>query len=503
MENIISLFIRQAEQNPNAIAIIENGKAVSFAELLEEVQKTASYFISKGITTNDRVLVFVPVSLDLYRTVLALFYIGASAVFIDEWVSFKRLSLCCKIAECKAFIAPFKLKVLSYLSADLRKIDIRLSLSGRGSGKNIPLFAPQIDSTALITFTTGSTGTPKAANRTHQFLQYQFDALKPLLNAHTSETDLTMLPIVLLLNLGLGKTSVIPQFNARKPKKFKPEVLVSQIKTNKVEVLTSSPFYLISLAAYLLKNDIRLTSIQKIFTGGAPVFPYEAQMITKAFPDVQVTIVFGSTEAEPISHIDVQRLSNTDQRLLKGLPVGTIDNHTQLLILPINENAIEINSESELKSLQLAKGRIGEICVTGNHVLRSYIKNPEAIRMNKIITGQNTWHRTGDAGFVDDDEQLYLLGRCKQIIHTSNRSYYPFLVEDFCRKQQGVILGTLVSKKGAPVFVLEINKHFQKELFITNAKANNLDFDIQIVKSIPRDPRHFSKIDYAKLELEV
>lgn len=503
MENIISLFISQAQSNPQGIAIIEGKTKITFQELLHEVKLKVAYFKQKGIVAGDRVLVFVPISLDLYKTVLAIFYLGAVAVFIDEWVSFKRLSICCKIADCKAFVAPFKLRLLSYLSSDLRKIPIKLNTSSKAINCNFEPYLAKKSETALITFTTGSTGIPKAADRTNEFLHYQFLALKPLIQAKQGEVDLTMLPIVLLLNLGLGKTSVIPAFNSRKPNKFNPSVLVNQILENKVEVLTSSPYFVIQLADYVLKNNIKLPTLQKIFTGGAPVFPYEAQKVIEAFPNVDSKVVFGSTEAEPISHLDMRQLASQNTAYLQGLNVGKIDSNTQVLILPIQDKPYGDISENDLNSMHLVNGKVGEICVSGNHVLKSYIKNPEAILQNKIITEQNTWHRTGDAGFISDENQLYLVGRCKQIIEWESKVYYPFLVEDFCRKQTGVELGTLILKNNIPVLVLEVNKNFQMQNFKSLAEIHALSFEIKLINKMPRDPRHFSKIDYSLLTSQI
>lgn len=82
--NIMDYFYIAAKKYPNRIAIIEKNKEISFSKLEKEVEITVSYFQSKGIKKGDRVLIFVPMSIDLYRIVMALFSIGAIAVFLDE-----------------------------------------------------------------------------------------------------------------------------------------------------------------------------------------------------------------------------------------------------------------------------------------------------------------------------------------------------------------------------------------------------------------------------------
>ncbi|MGL5891956.1 MAG: AMP-binding protein, partial [Bacteroidia bacterium] len=83
--NITRHFFEAAEKHPENPAIIDrDGTVLSFGELAGEVKKAAAYYRSKGIGRGDRVLVFVPMSIPLYRCVLALFHIGAVAVFLDE-----------------------------------------------------------------------------------------------------------------------------------------------------------------------------------------------------------------------------------------------------------------------------------------------------------------------------------------------------------------------------------------------------------------------------------
>src|SRR5690606_578674 len=141
-------------------------------------------------------------------SVLAALYCGAAVVFIDEWTDLKRLNHCCSVAECKAVIIPPTFLFLKYLLAPLRKIPTHFSTKVKNTESNFSIQAidPE-NSSAIITFSSGTTGTPKAADRTHTILSAQFEALQPIRNALPLEQNLTTLPIVLLLNLASGCTS--------------------------------------------------------------------------------------------------------------------------------------------------------------------------------------------------------------------------------------------------------------------------------------------------------
>ncbi|MBC8047135.1 MAG: AMP-binding protein [Fimbriimonadaceae bacterium] len=491
--NIIQLFLNAASQHPDETAIIYKHEKITYRLLSEDVIATANYFAEKGIEPGDRILVFVPMSLELYKTLLAAFYLGAVVVFLDEWVNKERMELCCRIAKCKGFIAPFKIRLLGMFSKEIRNIQVKLSPNKKSTAGTVQLFQPIESDPALITFTTGSTGTPKAANRTHHFLSAQYKALQPLLPAD-SKIDMALLPIVLLLNLGTGKTSVIGNYKANKPGNFNPSVIYAELKNNNVTSLTFSPYYLITLAQYLVKNNLRLPAIKNILSGGGPVFPPDAKLILQAFPFSDFTIIYGSTEAEPIAHINAKDFIKNYEDASNGLCVGNIDDAAKVKIIPIENKPVD-----HVQTLQ--EGETGEIIVSGNHVLQSYLDNETAFKQNKIVEGDITWHRTGDAGYLDDEGDLFLAGRCKQIIEWEGRKYYPFLIENIVKNIQGINCGTIMVLENIPVIVIEADENYQSTKFAEVLFKNYLsEFRIIQLKKIPKDKRHHTKIDYDLLQ---
>lgn len=497
--NVSELFFAAAEKWPSKPALISSDdRVLTFGELAREVNDTAAYYRSKGIGKGDRVLIFVPMGIPLYRSLLALFRIGAVAIFLDEWVSKERLEVCCRLAKCKVFIAPLKLRALALFSKEVRKIPIWL-------GPDRKKVAAQTfeqttsDDTALITFTTGSTGIPKAADRTHGFLTAQFNALVDKIQPKVSDIDMPVLPIVLLLNLGTGVTSVIAGFNARKPETIDTNAIWQQLVRHRVNRFTASPYVVERLAATEFSGKPAI----RFFTGGAPVFPMQANVMLKGLPGSTIEIVYGSTEAEPISSIAAAELAAQQQMLENGLPVGAIYEGTKLIILPIVDAPVEIDSADGLRKLSLPAGSVGEITVSGAHVLKHYIDNPDAEKRNKIFTAEQVWHRTGDAGFVDETGKLFLCGRCSMLIHVNGKMLAPFLWEGWFAALPGIRTGTLLKKKEQIIAVLEADADCNREE-IKKQTMEKFPFDkIIFTEKMPRDPRHFSKIDYGKLTEEI
>ncbi len=489
--NTTELFFTAARQYPNTPALLEGSAEILYADLAQEVQGTASYFASKGIREGDRVLVAVPMSIDLYRVVLALLYLGATAVFIDEWAGMERLNMCCRIAECKAIICGMKARFIALFSKELRKVPIHLSLRGR-SRKSMSMNDVPPETPALITFTTGSTGVPKAANRTHDFLQKQYNALLEELLPHPNDRCLCTLPIIPFIHLGVGCTTILPGKIGASPSTRRLRGIADEIEHKQATKLIVSPNFLTLLARQVLHDSRSLLLLERIFTGGAPVFPNDAELYERAFPAAETTVFYGSTEAEPISSIRASDLHTRRHELSHGLPVGSIAREATVRIIRITPEPIPSLPKEEFNQLILPDGVIGEIIVSGDHVLKNYFKNPEAFAQNKIRVGQEVWHRTSDSGFLQGN-QLYLTGRCKQIISWNSELILPFLIEYTLQRIDGIEKGT----------ILEIHRQL---VVIVQSKLSRADIEhalndlpthtLIILPRIPVDKRHNSKIDY-------
>ncbi len=504
--NIVQLFVEAALKNPEGIAIVHKSQEITYGKLLQEVRETSELYTGKGIAKGDKVLVFVPMSIDLYRTVLSLFYIGAVPVFLDEWVSISRLRLCLTVVQCKAFIGPLKLRIIGLLIPEIFKIKIRISPGYKSLNSGRKEWAStELDDSALITFTTGSTGQPKAANRTHGLLYEQFKALRDIIQPSVSDINMTTLPIVLLINLGVGSSSTIPKFKVSKHNAKETQFCFHQMKQSKTNTLVTSPFFIRKMAEYLLEHHQSLPDLQKIFTGGAPVFFPEIELYKNAFPQAAIEIIYGSTEAEPISRLKAEQIErHSDEYALEGLNVGSLCKESRVCIIPIMEAQVVINSENELDRIRLAPGQIGEIIVSGPHVLRDYIDNPEAVKLNKIFINGICWHRTGDSGFLDDAGNLFLTGRCNTLIYKDEKIISPFVYEGLFQHCKSVEIGTIMEINGNVTGIIELKKNFTSEAFRTEISTLNLPIsEYKFVNKIPRDPRHNSKIDYAGLKVKI
>lgn len=499
-QNIVQLFISAAGSNANGIAFIEGNRKITYAQLLQQVQATAAYHIKNGIDKDDKVLVFIPMKTKLYVIVLALLYIGACPVFLDEWVSISRLKECLKTVPCKAIVAEKKLLFVSLFISPLRKL-IKLGSTVQYSLKimNEPI-PTWPGNTALVTFTTGSTGIPKAANRTHSFLNAQRNALHPLL-AEAYQITLTLLPVVVLLNLSLGKTNVLPVKKIAVSNAGSVNYALQLIQRHCIKSIIASPAIMIAIAKGMIQHRIA-TSIGQVITGGGPVFPDEAQIMINGFPQADASVVYGSTEAEPISIINMKDLVCTAAETMqsKGLPVGVLHSDIRIAIILYTTDSIPDQSIDEWEKQQLRFGNSGEIIVSGPHVLQAYLNNNAAQRQNKFFVNETLWHRTGDEGMLDEKSNLYFRGRCTEIINYGEHIIYPILNAWLLQQKVAVQEAAILLMNNKLLLVLEQKNKLLQAQIIAAIQGTSLEgATICYLPSMPKDKRHNTKIDYEKL----
>jgi acyl-CoA synthetase (AMP-forming)/AMP-acid ligase II len=217
-------------------------------------------------------------------------------------------------------------------------------------------------------------------------------------------------------------------------------------------------------------------------------------------------MVYGSTEAEPIACIDDGEVSVTAGRRMRagaGLLVGKPVPGCDVSVIRSQPGAaLGPLTDEAFAAICTLTGEIGEITVSGKHVLTSYADSSRNAA-TKIEVDGRIWHRTGDAGFLDGAGRLWLVGRCTAAIQDERGVVYPFQVEYALSGIIGINRAALISRHGRRVLVLEpAGREFRSGCVsaATCIADNHID-SIVTVRRIPMDKRHDAKIDYPSLEL--
>ncbi|MGE0128394.1 MAG: AMP-binding protein [Blastocatellales bacterium] len=520
--NIIKILRQHAIERPDAPAIIDSrrgrDRVITFAELERASAQTAALLRNEGLRAGDAALVFHPMSAELYITLLAIFRLGLTAMFLDPSAGREHIERCCAMAEPQALIAAAFAHALRLISPAVRRIPRKfvigpalpgaVSIHQAWRAKRLPpateIVSCAPDHAALLTFTSGSTGEPKAALRTHGFLLAQHRAIERSLALAAGEIDLTTLPIFALANLASGVTSVIPHADLRFPGAIDPSPLMRQIRAHRPATTAASPALLERLADHCLKSGERLDSFKRIYTGGAPVFPRALDKLQAVAPQAEIVAVYGSTEAEPIAHVARGEMKSEDieamiggRGLLAGHPVSEI----KLRILR-NQSGEPADSftATEFEAARARADEPGEIVVSGDHVLSGYWRG-QGDREIKFKVDGEVWHRTGDAGYVDEAGRLWLLGRLEARINDARGALYPFAVECAASHHAGLRRAAIIAHEGQRLLVIEPSDDEQApELAALRRSLAWAHIDeMRRLKRIPVDRRHNAKVDYPRL----
>ena len=504
---IISKMKELKDKYPERTALIDakTGSKITFREFDAKSDRICSYLKRKKFRKGDKVVVFVPIGIEFYLILTAIFKMGLQAVFIDPYAGIEHINRCCEMISPEGIIGSGKTLLKGFFLKGIRKIGKKInyekimkeaettsltnSVEDKGINENTP---------ALISFTSGSTGFPKIIMRTHGFLLGQHNVLEKNLKFQEGTGVYSSFPIFLLSHMATGATVFIPDINWKKPAESNFRDIVFQIKKNGIENIILPPVIFQNITEVCEKEGIFLENVQTVYTGGAPVFPRLMEKIRKIFINAEINALYGASEAEPISRLNFKDITEDDIKSMKngnGLLAGKIVEGLELKIEEIQEKKLDTNFAEENNNPEINPEVRGEILVKGENVVNGYLnvqKNPD-----------EKWHRTEDMGYINSNGQLVLLGRVKGRIQIEEKIYYPFAVEtafSFCEILKKSVL---TSKNGKLYLLVERNSEYRGNL-LKNTEILELKKKFEIFKiietEIPMDKRHNSKTDYKKLE---
>lgn len=501
---------------------------ITYRDFASRINHFAQGLLDIGIKAGDRVIIFLPMSLDMYTAMFAVQRIGAISVFLDSWARRSHLGASADCVNPKAMISFEQAFALVDEVEEFKNMPIRV-LYGPGQrgthsfhsllAKSPSPMAPvESESTALITFTTGSTGTPKGANRTHRFLSAQHLALSKVVPYTPEDIDMPAFPIFSLNNLASGVTTILPALDLAAPSERDPALLACQIINEKINCTTLSPSMLVGLSRFCHQHKIQLTGLRRVVTGGAPISQDDVEHFYAIAPQTELWILYGSTEAEPMAHIEgremIKHKKNPDQ-VDEGVNVGEISEDIDYKFIKLIKGPIDLKNSS-WEAIEVPRGEVGEFICTGDHVCRDYYNNPEAFTSTKILDDQGrVWHRTGDLCYLDQHKNLWMVGRVNNAVVRANKYYFPVRAEVLMKKMDFVyrcgFFGLADAKLGEKtVAAIEIHGNLDAKTFdyqkakttLTKAFADHeipLD-EIYFVTKVPMDPRHHSKVEYHHLK---
>jgi fatty-acyl-CoA synthase len=465
-KTIGEILEENAQKFPNheAIVYVDDDLRYTWKELLNLVDQTAKGFLAIGIKRHDHVAIWGTNKLPWLLTQLATARIGAALVTVNpEWKA-SEVEYALSQSDSKALVmiegfekkSGDKIHRYNYIEIlttacpeltnvsnsnltllrfpELRKIILInktlevpkwaltwqnfLKLGDKISDEDFKKACQAVDcqDVCLIQYTSGTTGFPKGAMLTHYNVVN--NARSGAQNLELTSQDRVCIPVpyyhcfgtVLgnLLCVTTGATMVVPaeHFNARK-------TLIA-VEKERCTALHGVPSMFINELNDPEFSRFNLSSLRTGIMAGAPC-PIELMKdVVYKMGAKKMTIVYGLTEASPITH--------------QTRPEDSIERRVSTVGKPIEH--VEAKIVDPITEKELGVGEIGEIWIRGYNVMKGYYKKPEETAKAIVKDG---WLRTGDLGMKDEEGYYKIVGRYKDMVIVGGHNVYPAEVEEALR----------------------------------------------------------------------
>jgi acyl-CoA synthetase (AMP-forming)/AMP-acid ligase II len=478
-----------ARDNPDGIAVamptgrLPSGKrryeTLTFRELDEDSDHIAAGLLAMGVEPGMRLALMVPPSIDFISLVFALFKARVVQVLIDPGMGRSNMIRCLADSQPDGFVGiSLAQAVRTILRGRFPKARYNVTVGRRWfwGGKtlaqlrrmNAALSPSETspDDPAAIIFTTGSTGPPKGVLYRHGNFTRQADEIRDFYRIQPGEIDLPGFPLFALFNCAMGVTTVLPDMDFTRPAQAKPQNIIEAVNDWQVTQAFGSPALLNVVGRYCEQQGIRLPTLRRVLSAGAPVPTHVLKRMKQAIhPEGDIHTPYGATEALPVASIAASTvLRETSQRSARGegTCVGSRFPGIEWKVIAIDDGPL--TSIDQVR--ELPPGQIGELIVSGPVVTREYVTRTDCNPLHKIEDGPRFWHRMGDVGYLETisesgraGERFWFCGRKAHRVITATETLFTIPCEAIFNQHPRIYRSALVGVGPAgqqrPVIIAE------------------------------------------------
>ncbi|MGN6250792.1 MAG: long-chain-fatty-acid--CoA ligase [Marmoricola sp.] len=281
------------------------------------------------------------------------------------------------------------------------------------------------DETAVLLYTSGTTGKPKGAELTHFELYMNCTVAGGLFDFNDDDVSTAVLPLfhvfglssVLNTTVRYGGTMVLlPRFDAGD--------VLEAIERHRITIFSGVPtMYVALLQADTTGRD--LSSLRAAVSGGASIPGEVIRAFEEKYEGVVILEGYGLSETASTATFNI---SAEERRVLSiGKPIWGVE------IKVVGEDGRQLPPGME---------NVGEILIRGHNVMKGYYKRPEAT----AEALRDGWLHTGDLGYADEDGYLYIVDRLKDLVIRGGYNVYPREVEEVLYEHPDVVEAAVVGK---------------------------------------------------------
>ncbi|KAI4376252.1 hypothetical protein MLD38_014037 [Melastoma candidum] len=388
------------------------GKVYSYEDVELISRRVASGLNRLGIQKGDVIMLLVQNSPEFVFSFLGASYRGAISTTANPFNTPAEIVKQAAASNTKLVVtqASYVEKLKDMAGVRVMTVDDHVDgllhfseLMGADEGE-MPAVKISPDDVVALPYSSGTTGLPKGVMLTHRGLvtsiSQQVDGDNPNLYFHKEDVVACVLPMfhiyslssVMLCSLRVGAAILIMQ-------KFEIGTLLELVQKYKVTIAPFVPPIVLVLAKNSDVDRYDLSSIRLVMSGAAPMSKELEDNVRAKLPNAILGQGYGMTEAGPVITMCLGLAK--DPFKVKSGACGTVVRNAEMKI---------VDPET---GLSLPRNKPGEICIRGEQIMKGYLNDPEATERTIDKEG---WLHTGDLGYIDDDDELFIVDRLKELI---------------------------------------------------------------------------------------
>jgi len=477
-DNLALNLTRSAGASPNSIALICGETRLTYGELDAASAHVAAWLREHGIAEGDAVGIMLP---NLTEFAIAYYAVlRAGGIVVPMNVLLKQREVAFYLSDPAAALVFAWHECAEAALAGAQDAGAECVLVEAGSLASLPVargpmaaVTPRAqDETAVILYTSGTTGTPKGAELTHGNLGRNVEVCgRTLLGIGPDDVVLGALPLfhsfgqtcAMNAAVGAGATlALVPRFS--------PRTVLETIEHHRVTVFAGVPTMYAALLNYPYRHAHDVSSLRCCVSGGAAL-PVE---VLRGFEQEFACVIlegYGLSETSPVAcfnHPDRERLPGSIGTPIEGVEMRVVDRERR----------------------EVPPGEVGEIAIRGHNVMKGYLNRPEAT--NEAID-RDGWFYTGDLARVDAEGRYFIVDRKKELIIRGGYNVYPREIEEVLYEHPAVaevaVIGLAHPELGEEVgaaVTLKLGR---------GASANDLRAYVKANVAAYKYPRHIWFVD--------
>jgi acyl-CoA synthetase (AMP-forming)/AMP-acid ligase II len=422
---------QNASKYADKAALIDgaSGRTLTYSQLTGAIKLVAGSLHQRGFGQNDVFAIYSPNVPEYAIAFHAAAVLGGIVTTINPTYTAEELAR--QLNDCKAkFLLTIPIFLANAQEAQAASDVEEIFVFGEADGATPFAALMQSDGTfpsvtinpkedlVVLPYSSGTTGLPKGVMLTHHNLVSNLCQSEGIIDFDDTDSMIGILPffhiygmiVVMSYILYVGGTVVtMPRFDL--------EQFLQLMQDYKITRAALVPPICLALAKHPIVDNYDLSSLEHIISGAAPLSGELQQAVGQRL-DCLVTQGYGLTETSPVTHAT----PNDPAKVKTGAVGFCIRNSEMRIVDPNTGQDVDYHKE-------------GEIWIRGPHVMKGYLNHPEA---TAATIDQDGWLHTGDLGYVDEDDYLYVVDRLKELIKYKGLQIAPAELEGLLIEHEAI-----------------------------------------------------------------